>query len=74
MFIIKVLLGVLSIYFCSKIAISKANSLKNKYLFWESASNCCYLLLQEFSYKKRPIKSLLNYNINRKKFQGDLHQ
>ncbi len=68
MFIIKVLLGVSSVYFCSKIAMSKANSIKNRYLFWESASACCGLLLQEFSYKKRPVKALLKYNFSSSEF------
>lgn len=62
MFLIKILLGILCVHLCSKIAITKANAIKESYLFWESASTCCGLLLQEFSYKKRPIKSLIEYN------------
>ena len=56
MFLIKLCLGVACVYLCSKIAVSKANSLKESYLFWESVVKLCNILLQEFSYKKRPIK------------------
>ena len=66
MFLVKLSLGVACIYLCSKIAISKANTLKESYLFWESAVSLCNQLLMEFSYKKRPIKvaSSIGYSSN----------
>lgn len=55
MFILKLGVGVACIYLCCKIAITKASVVKENYLFWESAVSLCNYLLQEFSYKKRPL-------------------
>ena len=62
MFLIKITVGVLCVYFCSKISANKANLLKERYLFWDSAVELCNLFLQELSYKKRPLKSTLSKN------------
>lgn len=56
MFLVKLGIGTICVYLCSKIATFKANELKDRCLFWESAVKLCNVLLQEFSYKKRPIK------------------
>ena len=61
MFLVKIMLGVACVYFCSKIAVSKANLYKESYQYYQSCVECCNLLLIEFSYKKRPLKALLEY-------------
>lgn len=61
MFLVKIALGIACVYLTTKIAVSKANSFKESYLFYQSVLECCNLLLIEFSYKKRPLKALLEY-------------
>lgn len=60
MFVVKVLIGVACVYFCCKISSNKAEGLKESYLFWDSAVDLCNYLLQELTYKKRPLEVLLD--------------
>lgn len=73
MFLIKILVGVACVYLCCKIAVSKANSYKDAYLYYQSCVECCNLLLIEFSYKKRPLKSLLEYDFVSSDFSKSLN-
>lgn len=61
MFIIKVLIGILSIIFSVKIGIDKANKYKNEYYFYLSLISFCDNYLLEMSYKKEEIKKFLNF-------------
>ncbi len=58
MFAVKIIVGIACVYCSVKISSNKANLLKNRYLFWDSLVEFCSLLLQELSYKKRPIKEV----------------
>ncbi len=62
MFIVKLVVGILSVITCCKISLNKSNTAKNAYTFFESLRITCENLLCEFSYKKRPIKYALNKN------------
>lgn len=62
MFLIKLLIGVLSIIVCVKISKNKANEIKNSYDFFESLILTCDTLSCEMSYSKRPLKCLSNLN------------
>ncbi len=60
MFIIKVIVGALSVYVSYKIAKSKALKVKEVYYFWDSACIACDLLISDLSYKKSEIVKVLN--------------
>ncbi len=62
MFLVKVGVGIACVYFCCKISSNKALLLKECYLFWDSAVELCNLLLQELTYKKRPLNVVINQN------------
>ena len=73
MFLIKILVGVACVYLCCKIAVSRANLYKDSYLYYESLLECCNLLLKEFSYKKRPLKALLDSDYISADFNNSIH-
>ncbi len=60
MFIIKLSLGVLSVFACYKIAKLKALKIKEIYLFWDSVCIACDLLVNDLTYKKSLIIKVLN--------------
>lgn len=60
MFVLKLLLGTLSVYFSYKIAKQKAIKLKETYYFWDSVCIACDLLITDLSYKKRAVLTVLN--------------
>lgn len=60
MFILKILVGVLSLYASYKIAKIQAVKLKEVYYFWDSVCIACDMLINDLSYKKREVKAVLN--------------
>ncbi len=69
MFVLKLGIGVACVYLCCKIAVLKASAIKENYLFWESAVTLCNVLLQEFSYKKRPLSGVVDKNYTSNDFK-----
>lgn len=60
MFIIKIILGVSCVIICSKIAINRANLIKFKYLYFESALMLCNSMLCDIEYKKSSLSKNLS--------------
>ena len=58
MFIVKLLIGLISVYVCTKIAKSKAVCLKEVTLFWQSLVDLCKIIEIDLSYKKSPINEI----------------
>ena len=60
MFAIKFIFGVLLVVLSTKIAVIKAKTLKEKYLYYSSAKLMCEGLESELLYFKRPLNEALN--------------
>lgn len=64
MFILKLLVGVLSIIVAVKIGKDKAEKDKNEYLYFNSLVVLCDKILSDLSYKKSKINELLSIKFN----------
>lgn len=69
MFLIKLLIGVACVVVCLNISKQKVQNSKNYCDFYESLIITCDGLIQEVSYKKRPISYLLQLKFPSKDFE-----
>ena len=73
MFIVKLLIGALSVVLCLIIAKNKAEYIKERYYYFNSLVNSCDLIKTDLLYKKRSIREILSVNFQSSDFLQTLN-